>query len=208
VLVDLVRDHPQLVLLGPRTDRRDLLFVVNRTRRVGGRHEEKHFCPGAESGIELFEVYLVATLGSRRHLDGHPSGEPNGLWVSGPIGRGQQDLVAGVEQGGKDLLDGLLAAVGDEDLRCVNREPGVASSLDRDGLTQLRETGGRRVLVVLRVSAGGHGRLDDVSRRREVGLTGTEADHVLPGRPERFGFGVDGESGGLSHGGDPGRNAL
>ena len=61
---------------------------------------------------------------------------------------------------------------------------------------------GRRVAVVLRVAAGRDRGLDDVVRRGEVGLAGTEADDRLAGRLERLGLGVDRQGGGLGDGGD------
>ena len=56
--------------------------------------------------------------------------------------------------------------------------------------------------MVLGAAAGGNGGLDDVGRRREVGLAGAEADHRLTGGLERLGFGVDGERGGFGDGAD------
>ena len=48
--------------------------------------------------------------------------------------------------------------------------------------------------------------LDDVGRRREVGLAGPEADDGLAGRLEGLGLGVDGQRGRLGDGGDAPRH--
>ena len=79
-------------------------------------------------------------------------------------GAGQEHLVARVEQRGEGVVDGVLAAVGDEHLAGRHVEPGVAQRLGRDGLLQLGQAAGRRVPVVLRVAAGLDGGLDDVGR--------------------------------------------
>ena len=60
--------------------------------------------------------------------------------------------------------------------------------------------------MVGRVAAGDDGRLDDVGRRREVGLARAEADDVLPGRLQRLGLRIHGEGRRGRHGGGPARD--
>jgi hypothetical protein len=57
--------------------------------------------------------------------------------------------------------------------------------------------------VVLRVAAGLDRGLHDVVGRREVRLTGAEADHRPAGGLEGLRLGVDGERGGLGDAADP-----
>ena len=68
------------------------------------------------------------------------------------------------------LVDGLLAAVGDDDLGCVDLEPRVAQRLRGDRLAQHRETDGGRVAVVRRVVQRLGCGIHDELRRGEVGL--------------------------------------
>ena len=96
----------------------------------------------------------------------------------------------------------MLAAVGDHDVGRRAVEAGVAQRLGRDGLAQLGQAGGGRVVVVLRVAAGGDGRLHDVLGGREVGLAGAEADDVLTLGLQGLGLGVDGQRGRLGDGGN------
>ncbi len=62
--------------------------------------------------------------------------------------------------------------------------------------------------MVLRVTAGVDGGIDDVGRRREVGFAGTEPDDVLTGGLEGLRLRVDGEGGGRGDGGESFGGAL
>ena len=92
---------------------------------------------------------VVSSVGS---TTGTPPDERDRLGVGGPVRRREEHLVAGVEERGEGVVDGVLAAVGDEHLAGLHVEAGVAQRLDGDGLLQLGQAAGRRVLVVLRVA--------------------------------------------------------
>ena len=91
---------------------------------------------------------LVAT---GEHLDGVAAGQADALGVGGPVGCGQQDVVAFVNDGCECLVDRLLTAVGDDNLGGVNLYTGVAQGLFRDCLLQFGKTGGGGVAEVLGV---------------------------------------------------------
>ena len=107
----------------------------------------------------------------------------------------------------KRVVDGVLAAVGDQDVGRVDLEAGVAGRLGGDGLLELGQAAGRRVLVVRRVLAGLDRGLDDVGGRREVGFAGTEADDRLAGGLHRLGLGGHRQRGGGGDGADASRDA-
>ena len=87
----------------------------------------------------------------------------------------------------------MLAPVGDENLGSGNFEAGVSLCFKGNGLPQSGQTGRGGVLVVRRVGAGLDGRFHNVSRRREVGLTGAVANDGLAGGLQGLGFGIDGQ---------------
>ena len=208
VLVDLVGEDPQAVLQGPAADRLDLLGAVDRAGRVRRRDEQQHLGALGPGRLQLLHRGQVAGGLVGDHVDRHAAGQLDRLGVGGPVRGRHDDLVAGVQQGREGVVDGLLAAVGDQYLVRRDRHAGVAQRLVRDRLLQLRQPAGRRVLVVLRVLSRLDRRLDDVRRGREVGLSGAEADHRPAGRLERLGLGVHGQGRGLGDGadapGDPG----
>ena len=140
------------------------------------------------------------------HDDRRATGQGDGLGIRRPVGGEHQHLVAGVAQHRERVGHGLLAAVGDEHLVGGHLVARVAQGLGGDRLAQGRDPGRRRVAVVGRVAAGDDGRLDDVRRRREVGLARAEADDVLPRRLQRLGLRIHGEGGRGRHCGGPARD--
>ena len=133
---------------------------------------------------------------SEEHEDGHPPGQRDRLGVGGPEGSEDDDLVARVAQHGEGVRNGLLATVRHQHLLRRHREMGIAQGLGGQGLAEGRDPARRGVAVVGRVTAGLHGGLDDVRRRREVGLAGAEADHMLTCGLQRLRLGVHSQGGG------------
>ena len=201
VLVDLVGDDPDAAVDRPATDGLDLLHWVHRAGRVAGRHEQQCLRAVGHRRVELIDRDPKAGGLVGADHDRYAARQGDRLGVGGPVRRRQEHLVAGIEQCGEGVVDGVLAPVGDEHLAGLHIEAGVAQRLDRDGLLQLGEAAGRRVLVVPRVASGLHRCLHDVGRGREVGLSGAEADDRFAGGLERLGLGVDRERGGLGDAG-------
>ena len=164
VLVDLVGQHPQAVLDGPAADRLDVARAVDRAGRVGRGDEEHDLRPLRAGRLQLLDGDAVAGGLVGDDLDRDTAGEPDRLGVGRPVRRRDDDLVARVEDRGEGLVDGLLAAVGDQDLGGVDLVAGVAQRLGGDRGLQLGQAAGRRVAVVLRVAAGLDRGLDDVVR--------------------------------------------
>ena len=203
VLVDLVGDHPDAVLDGPLAD--GLRPRPRGRRRRSGSTATRTpapWCAGVRAASSWSTVTRKPVGPSVGSTTEHAAGQRDRLGVGRPVRRREQHLVAGVEQRLEGVVDGVLAAVGDEHLAGQHLVARVAERLGGDGLLQLGQAAGGRVAVVLRVAAGGDGGLDDVVGRREVGLAGAEADDRLAGRLERLGLGVDGQGGRLGDGGD------
>jgi hypothetical protein len=202
VLVDLVGDHPDAVLGGPAADRLDLLARVDRAGGVRGGDE--HHGLGARGAVGLEHVHRGAEAG--RLVGGHPhdraARELDLGGVADPVGGGDEHLVTRVDERHEDVVQRVLAAVGDHHVGGVDLQAAVALGLGRDRLPQGRLAGRGRVAVVGRVRGGALGRLDDVVRGGEVRLARAEADDRLPGGLERLGLGRDGQGRGFLHVGD------
>ena len=190
VLIDLVGDHPQALLGGPAADLGYQLGRVDGPGGVGRRDEQNDLGPLGAGRLELLDADQVAgaLVGHHGHRDA--ARQRDGLRVGGPVRRGHEDLVAGVEQGGEGLVDGLLAAVGDQHLGRLDAEAAVPRGLGRHGLAQLGQAGGRGVFLVPGHGAGASRGLNDVIGRREVGLARSEADDGQARGLERLGLGV------------------
>ena len=173
-----------------------------------GETNTQHLRARGQRRLELLDGGEVAAVLVGGHLDRDAAGEPDRLRVGRPVGRGQQRLVAGAQQGGEGLVERLLAAVGHEHLGGGDLQAGVAGGLGGDRLAELGQPAGRGVLVVAGVTAGRLGRGDDVVGGGEVGLARAEPDHRPAGGLERLRLGVDSQRGGLGDPGDPAGDAF
>ena len=151
VFVNLVGQHENTLGQCPFADGAGFLFGVDGTGRVGGGDEDKCLGGGGVCGFELLDGDLVVLVATGENLDGVATCQADAFGVGGPVGGGQQDVVAFVDDGCKGLVDGLLATVGDDNLGGVNLYAGVAQGLFRDGLLQFGKAGGGGVAEVLGV---------------------------------------------------------
>src|SRR5204862_4298782 len=88
-------------------------------------------------GFELLDGGLEARRLGGVDDDRLAAGEDDRLGVRHPVGGGDQHFVAGVEEGREGVVNGLLAAVGDEDVGGLDGVAGVPGRLGGDGVPQL-----------------------------------------------------------------------
>ena len=208
VLVDLVGEHPQVVVLDPLADRPDLVGGVDGAGRVRGGDEQQHLGLVGPRGLELLDGDLVVLGLVREHRDGDAAGELDGLGVRRPVRRGHDHLVARIEHRRERGVDRLLAAVGDQHLVGLHGVAAVAKRLLRDRLLQLGQPAGRGVAVVLGVAAGVDRGLHDVRRGREVGFARAETDDRAALRLQRLGLRIHLQRGRLGDAADPVGDAM
>ena len=139
VLVDLVGDDPDAALDRPAPDRLDLVGWVDRAGGVARRDEQERLGTGRVRRVELVDRHPEPRLDGRREHHGHAVGEFDRLRVGRPVRRGQQHLVAGVEEGLERVVDRVLPAVGDHDLLRRDGVAGVAGGLLGDRGAELGE---------------------------------------------------------------------
>ena len=208
VLVDLIREHPHVVLRRPLADRNRLFRRVDGTARVVWRDEQQHFRLWRARLLQLLDRDLELGLLGRVDDDGDATGERNRLGVGRPIRSRHDDLVARIAQRSKRNEHRVLATVGDENLRCVAHEVAVALGLHRDRLAELGQASGRCVTVILRIAGGLDRSFDDVVRSRKVRLPCTETDHVFALGLERLRLGIDGQGRRFRDGCEACRNTM
>ena len=193
VLVDFVGQNENALGQSPFADGAGFLFGVDGTGRVGGGDEDERLGGGGVGCFELLDGDLVVLVATGEHLDGVAAGQADALGVGGPVGCGQQDVVAFVNDGCECLVDRLLAAVGDDNLGGVNLYAGVAQGLFRDCLLQFGKTGRGGVAEVLgvveRFACGVH----NVRGCGEVRFACTETDDGASLSLECFCLCVDGK---------------
>ena len=132
---------------------------------------------GVIAALERLRLELEAVL--HRRLDDHrrAAAQADHLRIGDPIGRRDDDLVAGVERGEHRVVEDLLAAGRDDRLGRLVVEAVLALELLGDRLAQGNDAGDRRVLG-LAAADGGDRRLLDMVGRVEIRLAHRQADDV------------------------------
>ena len=122
---------------------------------------------------------LRARIGSDRHA----VGEQHHVRIRNPVGRGNHDFIARIDQRQDQVEDRLLRAGRHQDLTALVLEPVLAFELGDDRVLEIGGAFDRRVAreaLADRFDAG----VRDVRGRVEIGLAGAEADDVLAFRLE------------------------
>ena len=138
---------------------------------------------------------------------GHAVGERDRLRVRGPVRRGQQHLVARVEQGLERVVDRVLAAVGDDHLLRLDDVAGVAGGLRRDRGAQLGQPAGAACSADRETLP--HAAIAASTMRAGVGKSGSPAPKPMTSSPaawQRLRLGVDRQRGRLGDGADATRD--
>ena len=193
VLVDFVGQHENALGKCPFANRAGLFFGVDGTGRVGGGDEDERLGCGGVCGFELLDGHLVVLVATGENLDGVTARQADAFGVGGPVGRGQQYVVAFVDDGCECLVHGLLTAVGDDDLCGVNLYTGVTQGLFRDCLLQFGKAGGGGVAEVLGVVERFACCVHNVRRGGEVRFACAETDDGASLSLECFCLCVDGK---------------
>ena len=208
VFVDLVGDDPDALLDSPAANGLDLFGRIHGAAGVVWRHEQQHLGATGERCIELF--YGDPESGLFGGFDNHrnTASESDGFGIRGPVRGRQNHFVAWVAQCCERREHCVLAATCDQHLVGSGLKAAVAQGLHSDGLTQLGQTSGWCVAMVLDVATCSNRCFNDVLWRREVGLARAETDDVLASGLERLGLGVNGKRGRLSDRGQSLRRAA
>ena len=135
--------------------------------------------------LELRRADLEARLHRAHDFDRRAAGEIDHVGIAHPVRRRDDDLVAGVQRRHEGVIEHLLAAGADRDLRGLVVEAVLALELGGDGGLELGDAVDigvlRRTTFADRLDRG----FLDVVRRVEVRLAGAQADDVAAGRFER-----------------------
>ena len=137
---------------------------------------------------------FVALRWAGINVDRNAIGEQRHVGVGNPVGRGDDALVARIQDRGADVETSLLGAGRDDDLRTLIAQAVVALELGDDRVLEFGsavDRGIARDALSNRIDA----RVGDICRCVEVGLAGAEADYVMTLRLELGGAGGDRECG-------------
>ena len=191
----------------PPSDFGHFIGVVDGPGGVGGGNEDHRLGAGGAGRLQLVDGHFETARGVGGDGNRLSPRQTDRLRVGDPVGGRQQHLVALVHQALHPGVDRLFASVGDQHLRGLRRQSGMAPGLLRHRLPQLRQPGGRSVFVHGRVAGRLHRRFHDGGRSGKIRLPRPEPDHRPPLGPHLPGLGGDGHGGRLGDVGYPLRNA-
>ncbi len=194
VVVDLVGDDEDALAPGPFGQGGQALLGVVPARGVGGRAEDEDLDLGGPGPLQILHVQEEALFRGRGHEHGFAVGQEDHVRVAHPVGRGDEHLVAGIQQGHEEVVEHLLAAVGDDDVLLGGLGSVETAVGHGHGPAQSRDAGNRGVAGVPGVQ-GRLGGLDHVRGRGEVGLAHGQTDDLPSLGLELLGLGVDGQGG-------------
>ena len=126
------------------------------------------------------------------HEHRHAAHHLHHLGIADPVGRGDEYLVAIIDQHAQSREDGQLGAAGDDDLRNIVGKAVVLEEFLRDGLAQGERARHGRIARPALVD-GAMRRRADVFGRIKIRLAGAEADHIFALSLQRLGARVDGQ---------------
>ena len=203
--IDLIAHHGHLGMAAQHVGNRlELRPAQHHASGIAGAVEHKQLAGWSDGCLQLGRIEAEA-LGRRAGQHGHRgSGELGDLWIAEPVRRRQQQLVAGLQQHLEQVVERLLAAVGDQHLLGGGGYAVFSAELGGYCIAQGRLAGGWAVAGVACLQSSGGG-LADEGRGVEIRFAGAEAADVLTISFEGLGSGGNGQGEGGLEGPGPGR---
>ena len=161
---------------------------------VGRAIQQQQAGARRDGRFQLGRRELVASLRARGHDDRHAICQQHHIGVGHPIGRWNDSFVARIQQGGAEVIEGLLGATGDQNLLARVIETVVTPELGDDGVLQFRgaiDAG----IARLALANGGHTGIRNVGGGIEIRLADAQADDISARRLQLQHPGGEGEGG-------------
>ena len=190
--VDLITHHQQLGMTTHHLRHGfKLLAWHHPTGRVTGCIQHKQATARRDRCFQGVDVELEPILGLGRDQLHLGAGQGGHLRVAQPVGRRQKHLISRIQQHLKQVVDRLLAAVGDQNLLGCGGDAVGAGQLLGDGCTELRLSSRWAVAgdAIPQCFPGG---LNDEVRGVEVRFSGAEAADITTRAFQCLGLGRDG----------------
>ena len=185
LFVNLVGKDEDFSLLADLCNRAHLLFRIHRTRGIGRGIEDEHFRFRRNRGFELFGGKLKLLLFLALYVYGHAAANLHHFGIGQPIGSGNDDLVALLQNCKTGVKNGMLCAVRNNDLRGLVRKAVIFEKFVANCLSQRREPRRGGILRVALVERGLRC-VDDVTGGVEIGLSHAERNDGFARRLHRL----------------------
>ena len=180
-----------------RGDRLEILQGEHHAGGVGGAVEHQQLAGRGDRRLQLVGIEpepVGRGAGDQAHAG---AGQLGHFRVAEPVGRRQQQFIAGPQEHLEEVVEGLLAAVGDKHLVGGGGNLIFSAEFCGNCLAQRRFAGGGSIARVAGLK-GRRGGLADEGRSVEIRLPRTEAADVVAIGAQGFGPGGNGQGqGGL-----------
>ena len=194
LFIDLVGDDVELLFHGEGGDLLERFARDHAAVGVAGAVEDQRLGLVRDALFDLLGANDEAVLVMAGHEHRHAAHHFHHFRVADPVGRGDEHLVAVVDEHAQRRKERLLGAAGDDDLRNIVGKAVVLEEFLRDGLAQGERARYGRIARPALVD-GAMRRRADVFGRIKIRLARAEADHVLALGLERLGARIDGQRG-------------
>jgi len=190
--VDLVGEHPQIVLDGEFGDTREGAIVKDGAGGIVGRIENQNASSGGDFGGDFGEIRLKLIFLDQSERNGFGTQATGERRIDGKTGIGIEDFVARLDERHHGEGKRHLAAGRNQDLFRLKREFSGAREIVGDFLAQRRNAAGGAITI----AAGGHGiakRIYNGCRGMKIGFAEFEMNDGAALALEFLGAGEDGE---------------
>jgi len=195
LVVDFIGDDEQAAIQRPFHDGVAFGHGITGARGVGRRVEDEYFGLRGQCGFELFHRHFEALRGRGLDRDRHAAVQVDHVGIAHPVRRGDEHFVAVIEQGGEQVVQGLLAAIAGDGTVRRDVDAVRALKVTGDGFPQGRDAGHGGVAGKALVDSLFRG-VADMGGGGEIRFADCQAGHVDALRFELEGLGVDGQGGG------------
>ena len=176
--VDLVADHGHLGMAAKHIgDRFEVAAAEHRAGGVAGAVEDQQLARWRDRRFQSLGIQPEAFGGGARDQANRGPSQPGHLRVAQPVGSGEQQLIAGLQQHLKEVVERLFAPVGHQDLVRARGDLVLLGQFLGDGLPQGRFAGGGAVAGQTALKGLGRG-LADEGRGIEIRFAGAQAADV------------------------------
>ena len=176
--VDLVADHGHLGMAAEHLgDRFEVAAAEHRAGGVAGAVQDQQLASRRDRRFQSLGIQPEAFGGGARDQANRGPSQPGHLRVAQPVGSREQQLIAGLQQHLKEVVERLLAPVGHQDLVGARGDLVLLGQFLGDGLPQGRFAGGGAVAGQTALKGLGRG-LADEGRGIEIRFAGAQAADV------------------------------
>ncbi len=193
LFVDIVGNNDAVVQLEHAGQSGEFFSAIGSSRRIAWAIQYEEPDIRSQGHLQLLRSDSEATFLTGHEDFGHRSGQKGHVRIAHPVGGRNQDLIAFLQKGLEEIVEGVLGSAANQDFFLGVGEAVLLLVFLDDSLPQGIDASHFRVLGHS-LCEGIDGGLFDVFRGVEIRLPRREIRDIHAGRPQLLGLGRDRES--------------